>query len=144
MQHTKGGTRGRLGFRGRWVQHLGEERSGCNGEEGGGCCKNEGRRGAARVFEKMRERCPRCPWCETDGSQPNPPSKSRFRQMNTQMISFKWELHICGLRTSNGPQRFSHIHAPKINFWSTFFWDITVVAPSYALKSIFLVIYLWQ
>jgi hypothetical protein len=45
----------------------------------------------------------------------------RFRQMNTQMISFKWDLHICGLRTSNGPQPFSHIHAPKINFWSTFF-----------------------
>jgi hypothetical protein len=26
---------------------------------------------------------------------------------------------------SNGPQPFSHIHATKINFWSTFFWDIT-------------------
>jgi hypothetical protein len=48
--------------------HLGEERSGCNGEEGvaaaakmreggGGCCY-EGRGGAARVFEKRRERCP--------------------------------------------------------------------------------------
>ena len=34
------------------MQHLGEERSGCNGEEGGGCCKNEGRRGAAAA---MRE-----------------------------------------------------------------------------------------
>ena len=56
---------GRLGFRGKWVQHLGEERSGCNGEEGGaaaakmregggGCCY-EGRGGAARVFEKRRE-----------------------------------------------------------------------------------------
>ena len=43
MQHTKGGTRGRLGFRGRWVQHLGEERSGCNGEEGG------------RLLQKMKE-----------------------------------------------------------------------------------------
>jgi hypothetical protein len=26
---------------------------------------------------------------------------------------------------SNGPQPFSHIHAPKINFFSTFFGDIT-------------------
>jgi hypothetical protein len=49
------------------VQHLGEERSGCNGggaakmrEGGGGCCY-EGRGGAARVFEKRSERCPRCP-----------------------------------------------------------------------------------
>jgi hypothetical protein len=52
------------------VQHLGEERSGCNGEEGGGgrllqkggkegadCCY-EGRGGVARVFEKRRERSP--------------------------------------------------------------------------------------
>jgi hypothetical protein len=30
---------------------------------------------------------------------------------------------------SNGPQPFFHIHAPKINFWSTFFWDITVGLP---------------
>jgi hypothetical protein len=30
---------------------------------------------------------------------------------------------------SNGPQPFSHIHAPKINFWSTFCWDITVGLP---------------
>jgi hypothetical protein len=53
MQHTKGGTRGWLGFRGRWVQYLGEERSDCNGEEGGGgCCKNEGRKGVAAA---MRE-----------------------------------------------------------------------------------------
>jgi hypothetical protein len=54
------------------VQHLEEERSGCNGEEGGrrllqklgkeggGCCY-EGRGGAARVFEKRMERCSRCP-----------------------------------------------------------------------------------
>jgi hypothetical protein len=52
------------------VQHLGEERSDCNGEEGGllqklregggGCCYEE-RVGVARVFEKRRERCPRCP-----------------------------------------------------------------------------------
>jgi hypothetical protein len=35
MQQTKGGTRGWLGFRGRWVQHLREERSSCNEEEGG-------------------------------------------------------------------------------------------------------------
>jgi hypothetical protein len=26
---------------------------------------------------------------------------------------------------SNGPQPFSHIHAPKINLWQHFFWDIT-------------------
>jgi hypothetical protein len=26
---------------------------------------------------------------------------------------------------SNGPQPFSHIHAPKINLWQQFFWDIT-------------------
>jgi hypothetical protein len=26
---------------------------------------------------------------------------------------------------SNSPQPFSHIHAPKNNFWSIFFWDIT-------------------
>jgi hypothetical protein len=30
---------------------------------------------------------------------------------------------------SNGPQLFSHIHAPKINLWQHFFWDITS-APS--------------
>jgi hypothetical protein len=30
---------------------------------------------------------------------------------------------------SNGPQPFSHIHAPMINFWSTFFWDIIVYPP---------------
>ena len=34
------------------MQHLGEERSGCNGEEGGLLQKNEGRRGAAAA---MRE-----------------------------------------------------------------------------------------
>jgi hypothetical protein len=33
---------------------------------------------------------------------------------------------------SNGPQPFSHIHAPKINFWQHFFWDITHV---FSLKS---------
>jgi hypothetical protein len=27
---------------------------------------------------------------------------------------------------SNGPQPFSHIHSPKINFWVNIFWDITV------------------
>jgi hypothetical protein len=27
---------------------------------------------------------------------------------------------------SNGPQPFSHIHAPKINLWQHFFWDITL------------------
>jgi hypothetical protein len=27
---------------------------------------------------------------------------------------------------SNGPQLFPHIHAPKINLWQHFFWDITV------------------
>jgi hypothetical protein len=26
---------------------------------------------------------------------------------------------------SNGPQLFPHIHAPKINLWQHFFWDIT-------------------
>jgi hypothetical protein len=26
---------------------------------------------------------------------------------------------------SNGPQSFSHIHAPKINLWQQLFWDIT-------------------
>jgi hypothetical protein len=30
---------------------------------------------------------------------------------------------------SNGPQPFSHIHAPKINFWSTIFWDIILYPP---------------
>jgi hypothetical protein len=33
---------------------------------------------------------------------------------------------------SNGPQPFSHIHAPKINLWQHFFWDITL----YPLKKI--------
>jgi hypothetical protein len=27
---------------------------------------------------------------------------------------------------SIGPQPFSHIHAPKINLWQHFFWDITL------------------
>jgi hypothetical protein len=27
---------------------------------------------------------------------------------------------------SNGPQPFSNIHAPKINLWQHFFWDITL------------------
>jgi hypothetical protein len=26
---------------------------------------------------------------------------------------------------SNGPQPFSHIHAPNINLWQPLFWDIT-------------------
>ena len=30
---------------------------------------------------------------------------------------------------SNGPQLFPHIHAPKINLWQHFFWDITLYPP---------------
>jgi hypothetical protein len=59
---------GRLGFRGRWVQHLWEERSGCNGEdggaaaakkmrEGGGGCCYEGRGGASRVHNQIPHPC---------------------------------------------------------------------------------------
>jgi hypothetical protein len=33
---------------------------------------------------------------------------------------------------SNGPQPFSHIHAPKINLWQHFFWDITPVHVLYS------------
>jgi hypothetical protein len=35
--------------------------------------------------------------------------------------------------SSNGPQLFSHIHAPKINLWQHFFWDITARASSASL-----------
>jgi hypothetical protein len=38
------------------VQHLGEERSGCNGEEGGLLQKNEGRRGAAAAMREGEAR----------------------------------------------------------------------------------------
>jgi hypothetical protein len=54
------------------------------------------------------------------------PRKGKNRGATTRVL---WEKETTPQMSldfaSNGPQLFPHIHAPKINLWQHFFWDIT-------------------
>jgi hypothetical protein len=73
----------------------GEVEGGCNGEESGQSRKGEGRGGPERGKGGGH--------LGFFGGR-----KETTPQMTSDLAS-------------NAPQPFSHIHAPKINFWSTFF-----------------------
>jgi hypothetical protein len=55
------------------------------------------------------------------------PRKGKNRGATTRVL---WEKETTPQMSldfaSNGPQLFPHIHAPKINLWQHFFWDITL------------------
>ena len=58
---------------------------------------------------------------EKGGKEKGWPPRVLWEKETTPRMTFDF--------ASNGPQPFSHIHSPKINFWVNIFWDITLYPP---------------